>query len=369
MADLTIYRLTFSGGLHVGERGVNLEEHSVRVSAGTLFAALVAVWRRMGHDPSAFGAPFLQQQPPFLLTSLFPFAGDVRFFPLPVPLARRFTADVLQKRRKDIQDIRFVSEAILRKLLAGEPLDEWLFPESTTAESTKGVALQGGIFWLTAAEIQKLPARLRRRQGKYHALRCLKIYAADKVPRVTIDRITSASELFHVGRVRFMPGCGLWFGVDWRAPERVVGDSGLTYRAAFARVLLLLGEDGLGGERSAGYGAFESVSGGTLSLPDPEPGAPLLLLSRYHPREAELPDVLTGPETAYTLIPKGGGVQTWDGAARRRKRLWLLAEGSVIQIAGSGPWGDVVDVQPDGFPHPVWRYGFALGAALAGGGR
>ncbi|RLC90504.1 MAG: type III-A CRISPR-associated RAMP protein Csm4 [Chloroflexi bacterium] len=369
MADLTVYRFTFRGGLHVGERGVNLEEHSVQVSSGTLFAALVAVWRRMGHDPAAFGTPFLQRQPPFLLTSLFPFAGDVRFFPLPVPLLRWFSPATLQHRRKDLGKVRFVSEKILRKLLAGEPLDEWLFPESTTAESAKGVALQGGVFWLTAAEIQKLPSELRRRQGKYHALRCLKIYGVDKAPRVTIDRLTSASDLFHVGRVRFTPGCGLWFGVDWRAPERVVGDSGLTYRAAFDRVLILLGEDGLGGERSTGYGAFKFVSEGALSLPDPEPGAPLLLLSRYHPRKAELPDALTGPQAAYTLIPKGGWVQTWDGAARRRKRLWLLAEGSVAQAVDAGPWGDVVNVQPDGFPHPVWRYGFALGAALTGGER
>jgi len=368
MNNLDVYRLTFLSGVHVGERGVNLEEHSVQVSAGTLFAALTAVFRRMGHDPAAFAAPFLQQAPPFLLSSLFPYAGDVRFFPLPVPLLRWFTPETLKARRKDLKRVRFVSEGVLRRMLAGEALDDWLFPAGEMAESERGVALQNGAFWLMAEEASRLPEALQRARGKRHALRRLQVYQGDKVPRVTVDRINARSEIYHTGRVRFAPGCGLWFGVAWRAPEDGVGEMGLTYRDALMQTLTLLGEDGLGGERSVGYGAFTFAQAAALALPAPTPGAPLLLLSRYHPRAEELPAALHGPAAAYNLIPKGGWVQTWDGVARRRKRLWLLAEGSVVQTVGVGPWGDVVNVQPDGFPHPVWRYGYALGAALAGGG-
>ena len=367
MVDLNVYRLTFTGGVHVGERGLNLEEHSVQVSAGTLFAALTAVFRRLGHDPAAFAAPFLDHAPPFLLSSLFPYAGDVAFFPLPVPLTRWLKPKTLKKRRKDIQRVSYVSEALFRRMLAGEALDDWLFPKKATAESERGVALQDGGFWLTAAEIDRLPEALRLPRGRYHALRQRRVYAAAKSPRVTVDRLTSASEIYHTGRVRFAPECGLWFGVDWRAPDSPVGATGLSYRDALTQVLTLLGEDGLGGERSVGYGAFTFARADALALPDPAPDAALLLLSRYHPRPEELPDALTGPAAAYSLIPQGGWAQTWDGPARRRKRVWLLAEGSVVQAVGAGPWGDVVDVRPDGFPHPVWRYGFALGAALQGG--
>jgi CRISPR-associated protein Csm4 len=370
MVELKVHRLTFHGGLHVGRRGVNLEEHSVQVSSGTLFAALVAVYRRMGEKPQDFVAPFLTGEPPFLLSSAFPFAGDVHFFPLPVPLARWLTPETLKERRKDLNRVRFVSEAIFRRMVAGEALDDWLFPSSKTVESDQGVALQKGIFWLTAEEIAGLPVALQRSRGKRHALRQLAVYGADKVPRVTVDRLASASEIFHTGRVRFAPGCGLWFGTEWRRPEEQIEGAALSYQEAFQRTLFLLGEDGLGGERSVGYGVFKVANDHTLALPASQEGAPLLLLSRYHPREEDLPQTLVGETAAYTLVPKGGWVQSWDGPAKRRKRIWLLAEGSVIEPQGAGPWGDVVDVRPaSGFAHPVWRYGLALGTTLQGGGQ
>jgi CRISPR-associated protein Csm4 len=365
MTELTAYRLKFHSGLHVGDRGMTLEESSVVVSSGTLFSALVAVARRMGQDPADIVAPFLAGEPPFLLTSAFPIAGEVRFFPLPIPLAHWFPPEVLRARRKGLKRIRFISEGILRLLLDNTPMASWLFPKDATAPPEKGVALHKGSFWLTQEEVSKLPPSLQVRRDSLHALWWHKVYAQDQVPRVTIDRIASTSNIFHAGRVRFNETCGLWFGIAWRTPQQTVGDQSLTFAELFRRALTLLGEDGLGGERSVGYGAFDWEEDGEIDLPAGQPDTPLLLLSRYHPREAELPATLMGKHAAYSLIPKGGWVQTWDDKAQRRRRLWLLTEGSVIQPSTAGPWGDLTDVRPNtGFPHPVWRYGLALGAAL-----
>jgi len=197
------------------------------------------------------------------------------------------------------------------------------------------------------------------------------VYETAQVPRVTVDRINSASEIFHAGRVTFAPGCGLWFGVAWHRPQDRVGNTNLTYHEAFARALDLLADDGLGGERSTGYGAFtHDQEKEPLSLADPTPGGLALLLSRYHPQPKELPAALAGDKTAYELISVGGWLRSWDGAAQRRKRLWLVAEGSVVRAVGPGPWGDLVDVRPTygspagDLPHPVWRYGLALGVPV-----
>jgi CRISPR-associated protein Csm4 len=365
MTALTAYRLKFHSGLHVGDRGMTLEESSVVVSSGTLFSALVAVARRMGQDPADIVDPFLAGEPPFLLTSAFPVAGEVRFFPLPIPLTRWFPPDVLRARHKDLKRIQFISEEVLRLLLANTPMTPWLFPKDENHQPTKGVALQGRRFWLTREEVPKLPPSLQVRRDRLHALRSHQVYAQDQVPRVTIDRIASTSNIFHAGRVRFNKKCGLWFGIAWRTPQRTVGDQPLTFAELLRQALTLLGEDGLGGERSVGYGSFDWEEDGDIVLPEGQPDTPLLLLSRYHPQEAELPATLMGDQTAYALIPKGGWLQTWDDKAQRRRRLWLLAEGSVIQPSTAGPWGDLTDVRPNtGFPHPVWRYGLALGAAL-----
>jgi CRISPR-associated protein Csm4 len=375
MIQLTEYRLAFRSGFHLGTRGVNLEERAVCLPSDTLFAALVHAFRRMGGEPEAFIAPFPRAdgpdgaRPPFTLTSAFPYAGGVRFFPLPVGLGRFFKADTLKARRKAIRRVRFLSEALLRRLLAGEKLDGWLFPEDARVDPTTGVALQGGALWLELSEHDQLPATLQETPPR--ALRQRRIYAPGRVPRVTVDRVSSASEIFHAGRMSFAPGCGLWFGVHWLKPEQPVGGNGWSYREALARVLAMLQDEGVGGERSTGYGAFDLQEGkAPLTLDDPAPGGLALLLSRYHPRNEELPAALSDGGTAYELSPVGGWLQSWDGAAQRRKRLWLVSEGSLVRAVGPGPWGDIVDVRPEykdpapAFPHPVWRYGLALGAAL-----
>ena len=375
MPALTVYRLTFPGGLHIGTRGVTLEESGVSIPSDTLFAALVDTCRRSS-DPEAFIAPFLRGEgatQPFLLTSAFPFAGKVRFFPIPTPLQRFFDHQMLKTRRKDIQEIRYVSEALCRRMLNGERLDEWLFPPDKRAEPKTGVALQGGTFWLTVEECQTLPTRFRINEQTGQpipprALREHKVYAHARVPRVTVDRIGSASNIFHAGRVTFAPDCGLWFGVEWRAPQATAGQA--TFEQLFRQLLTLLGGDGLGGERTTGYGAFRFEEDGPLTLPDAHPGGLALLLSRYHPRPDELPTALSGDGTAYALDSVAGWLRSWDGAAQRRKRLWLVSEGSVIRIVGAPPCGDVTDVRPDydatsgELPHPVWRYGMALAVGL-----
>lgn len=370
MPELIPYQLAFGGGLHLGTRGVNLEEAGVSLPADTLFAALLDAWRRAGGDVADLAAPFVATppDPPFLLTSAFPYAGEVRFYPMPLALTALFSAGTLRQRGKAIKRIRYLSEALFRKALAGELLDADLFPDDEYEEPQRGLVLQGGGLWLSAEEVARLPKGLRREPGQWHALRHLSVWEAGRVPRVTVSRVTSASTIFHAGRVRFAPGCGLWFGVAWRSPERQVGAGPLSFRQAFQQALALLQHEGLGGERSSGYGAFTFQEGKPFTLPDPAPGGPALLLSRYHPRQDELPQALVAADTAYDLVGVAGWLRTPDGPAQRRKRLVLVAEGSLVRPPAF-PAGDVTDVRPDyaggpGVPHPVYRYGLALAVGL-----
>ena len=86
MPHLQPVTLAFPQGLHLGTRAVSLEEAGVHIPSDTLFAALVDIWSRTGGEPSAWLRPFRNGEPPFLLTSAFPFAGQVRFYPVPVDL-------------------------------------------------------------------------------------------------------------------------------------------------------------------------------------------------------------------------------------------------------------------------------------------
>ena len=100
MPEIIPYHLSFRAGLHVGARGLDVEETRIAIPADTLFSALVSAWRISGRDPDVFTAPFVTRpaEPPFLLTSAFPFAGQVRFYPAPADLPLRFDAWVARSR-------------------------------------------------------------------------------------------------------------------------------------------------------------------------------------------------------------------------------------------------------------------------------
>jgi len=374
MPDLTPIKMTFQSGLHVGIHGDSLESTNITIPSDTIFAAMMDAWARAGGSPENFSAPFLGEgpQPPFLISSAFPFVGEVRFYPMPVNIAWLVGEDALAQVGKKVKHTRFISEGLLMKALSGENLAAYLYPTDYLTEPTTGVALQNGIFWLTVEEVERLPEGFQRSKGKLRALQFLNVYGLTRVPRVTISRITSATNIYHVGRATFVLGCGLWFAVHWRDPDQEVGGNGSkSMREAFLNTLGILQEDGLGGERTAGYGAFNFLEENPVRLPNPVPNHPAMLLSRYHPREDELPEALTGNGSAYQLDSVGGWLRSADGAAQRRKRLTMVSEGSFV-IFGSEPMGDLTDVRPTyvqepdgkelpGLPHPVYRAGFGLG--------
>jgi CRISPR-associated protein Csm4 len=160
------------------------------------------------------------------------------------------------------------------------------------------------------------------------------------------------------------PGCGLWFPVAWLRPDALADER--PWRALLEHGLSLLSDAGLGGERSAGLGGFRWRAGKDETWPWPQPGSPVVTLSRYHPREEELPAALEGTAVRYRLESVAGYLQSPGLPAQRRRRLWLVQEGSVISAVDKGVMGDVSDVRPQvgDFPHPVWRYGLAFPVPL-----
>jgi CRISPR-associated protein Csm4 len=349
MPTLTLYDLTFPHGLHIGRGGVeSLEESLEYVPSDTLFAALLDAWIHLGRGVQAILPK--EGQPVFKVSSAFPYAGSIRFYPRPVDLNALFTPGTLKAEGagKRIKKVRYISEKLLEKASQGTRLDGDLFPEDEYEEPKTGVALQGGTFWLTKEEAQVLSARLEVPADRLFLLRRRTVHATQNVSRVTVDRIGSASNLFQSQRVTYAEGCGLWFGATGQVANLPV-------------ILEALGQNGLGGERTAGYGAFTFTTAGTKTLPDPSGCA--CLLSRWHPTKDEL-TLLKDEKSAYRLEAISGWLRTPDErAAQRRKRVWMVAEGSLI--AGN-PHGDMPDVRPyygdePGTSHPIHRAGFAVG--------
>jgi len=339
MANTWLYRMRFRSPLHIGERGVGLEETQHHVPADTLFSALCTAWRWL------YGADSLQQDllepfqspdaPPFLLTSAFPFAGDVLFYPKPLTLRAQDSQST-----KSLKSVQWISHSILARWVQGERLT-----------FTPSQCVAGGSIWMTDEERAQLTDFVDDETGDLLFWK----YAA--VPRVTLDRLTCASQIWFFGQVTFVRGAGLWCGICYR-------NQGVRQRVEAC--LRLLGDSGLGGERGAGCGLFDlEIATEPISLPENASGDYLMTLAPCCPTPEQV-GLLLDERCAYHLMPRRGWVGSPEGGSFRRQTVWMLGEGSVIKRIEAAFPGSLVNVKPDPCPHPVWRYGYAFPLGVKG---
>lgn len=317
--------LRFKGPVRFGEPGIGLERASTFCRSDTLFSAIVnAIASLEGpEEASRFVSSFDEGREHFRISSAFPFVGGRRFVKrpcLPPPFPEEAPAEV----RKKLKEMAFVSLETLRSAwVEGPPRD---FGEFERMLDEDREALAKG----------------------------LKLSLA---PRVQLDRAWLTSGLYHARALHFSQGAGLWFAVQARE------ESALTRLEAALRVL---SEEGVGGERSCGMGAFEFQweEAEIPSLPDSEEGA-WLLLSLYWPNEEERKG---RPWTrgAYELVERRGwAFSPFVRREGRRKRVLMFSEGSVF--VGGRPQGGMAEVTPPDWPqgaHKVYRYGLALCAKI-----
>jgi len=334
MAEMWLYRLRPRSPFHFGERGVRIESTDAVFNSDSLFGAL-ATGIRMWHGAEVLGEILsrFRERPPFRVASLFPYAGDVLLFPMPLltlPLERE-AEDTHGIRLKNV---RFVSRGILEALLHRQALDSHLSRDNLC---------QGGRVWFTHEERASLP--LARQEGV--------LWRRQVVSALSVDRMVAASQVYRSGLISFSPDCGLHFLVEMEdTSSRAIVENALDY----------LSQAGLGGRRSAGHGQFSIESAAPFAPFWPAGGDLFVTLSLYHPTLEELENgILTG-EAAYELCRRDGWVSSPERAGQRRRSTCFISEGSVLRSPAGASYGELVDATPQSEveKHPVYRYGYAF---------
>jgi CRISPR-associated protein Csm4 len=331
-------RLRPRGAFHLGERGIGYEETSELVHADTLFGALCSVWGLL-YGEKAVGEDLLPNgpgpwEPPFLFASAFPRAGSVRFYPKPL-LPPPHTDPAEWK------EVRWISEDLFVAWLRRTPLRP--APDR----------VHGGTVALTEDECETLRRELPDWQPDGP------LWKVARVPRVTLDVATHASELWHFGRLHFGPECGLHLWVDVRRLDDRLWTA-----------LRLLGDVGLGGDRSAGHGLFD-LEFSEETPPWPASDTRFVTLSPVYPCPPHAPNQvaeLLKDGCAYRLLTRTGWIGTALATPYRRKAVRLIEEGSVLTGSTHRVWGGLADVTPDqvpDLPHRVYRWGYAFPAGVS----
>ena len=334
--------------MRFGERGTGVETASLFCHADTFFAALCfGVLETAGETRLLEMLEAFQDEPPFIVSSLFPRVGTVRFVPRP-PTGRRRVQPAPDpgnpQDRKALKKLKHVSWRLYQELIA----DPNLSPLEIAQPGPDGDA------WHLPGE----------REAMGDASAASNWWDRARLPRVTVDRQTGASTLFFSRETLFAQGAGLHLLVQWFDET--------SWRPAFEQALSALGDSGIGGERSSGKGQFDWHGPVSMPLPAQSARGTFMTISPYCPREHELAGGILGPDASWSLVTRGGWVGASGARSRRHRPVTMIEVGSVLhhpQSATGQALGQLVEVTPRDFERPfsVWRYGYAFPIPIGSG--
>jgi CRISPR type III-A-associated RAMP protein Csm4 len=287
-----------------------------------LYSAVCSAMSQLGLADAWFEATATASNPAVRFSSFFPFAGDTMFI---VPPRSLWPPPESTKVR--YKGAHFVPLPVIQTLLSDQAIDEdrWAVDGESECLIPSGSHGRG-------------PFRVALRSS------------------AGVDRLHPAGvEVHSTACLEFARDAGLWTIVQF------ADDAVAQWEAPVRSALLLLADSGFGGERSRGWGRSETPEW----QPWTPPQAPALeqpieraqwLLSLYTPSENDSVDWKRG---SYITVSRRGRIESGARWGEPKQPTTMVAEGSVL-LAANELQGSASNIAPAGFPHPVYRSGFAV---------
>lgn len=355
MALITRVLLKSDAPFHFGKRGVGLNETEVTLPADSFFSAICVAFQ-LAHGTEAltdllarfsmFGGE--TKLPPFRITSLMPTANGVDLLPMPRLLPKIGDRDPAV--RKQWKEIAWINRDIFQRLVSGQDLSDDDDIGEWRNEQVTPYTIQDGSVWLDRSAYQHF-------SGEQTVL-----WQTAIRPRVTVDRVSTASTAFSSG--------GLYFNRDYQAGLYAlirwdVDDAPL--RQQVEQALQVLGESGIGGERSYGYGQFQPAPTTVADDLGAPGGTYFTTLSPYLPQASER-DVFAGA-ARYEIVLRRGWISAPGYSNLRRPTIRMVDTGSVLrQLPDREVTGALADATPDILRNQamtIYRYGLAWPVPVA----
>jgi CRISPR type III-A-associated RAMP protein Csm4 len=290
-----------------------------------VFSAVCSAMSQLGFAEEWLEATARSETAPVArFSSFYPFQGHSL---LVVPPRSLWPPQEVTKIR--CKGARFVSLAVVESLLAGKGIDEnrWM--------------VDGESECLIPHDVGRGPFRIAVRSN------------------ASVDRLEAGKVESHATAcLEFAPNAGLWTVVQFADAE-----AGEKWEGRVRSALRLLADSGFGGERSRGWGRSETPEW----QPWEPPAAPAVaeetptrahwLLSLYLAAGNDQVDWKRG---SYSTLTRRGRIESSARWGEIKPPTLMIAEGSVLLAGSEELHGVAQDTAPEGFPHPVYRAGFAV---------
>lgn len=309
---LLLVRLKFKSAISVGNGELSQGENFKGIlHSDTIFSALINEWVRIfGNNENEIEnliSKLNSSTPPFRISSAFPYFLNYYYIPLPYGTEEIYMESLKEVKFLELFD--FLSLAAgdherLKKIRIKNPLDRIMYDFTS--------------------------------------------------PRVTIDRTIASSNVYQSSGWLMHQDAGNYFLIDLK-------DEGIKDKLAVC--IRMLGESGIGGDRSIGFGAFEAdisnaddIDGWSELFKEREGGDVFYCsLSLCCPLNDEAKEAVS-----YRIVPRKGWIFSHSSAKQMKRRgCRMFAEGSIFKKPVRG---QVVDVTPSIFrqEHNIYRYGLGM---------
>ncbi|WP_041741814.1 type III-A CRISPR-associated RAMP protein Csm4 [Caldicellulosiruptor kronotskyensis] len=310
--------MSFKAPVHIGEKEKIYNITRVFAHSDTLMSGIINAYSLLyGKDETEkLISEFINGTPPFEISSTMPYVNFQYFVPVPLGMDMeeyKNNGIINAENQKELKKIKFVRE---KDLFEGFP-----FKYKPT-----------GSFLIPQNEFEKDKERVSLGRIKERA-------------RVSIDRQTSSSNIYYFSHFEFEKEAGLWFYLKINNEK---------FENKVKAAIRLLGDEGLGGDRTCGLGNFEVDFKDDVPQFKSDKSKYYMSLSLVNPKdEDEIKSVVF-----YEILTRSGYVYSKAGLGIKRKTVSVFGEGAVFS---SKIYGRVVDVTPDKFTeHRVYCFGLAF---------
>lgn len=353
MANWQLVKLNFLGNpVHFGEVGIGLEAITERIHSDTLFSAWVSAYAKIYPELitqllDKFPYPGNPQLSPFQVSSTLVYgyqensqkknddAECIYYLPTLLQPPRNYPIDDL-KLAKIFRKLKFVPRSIWQRWYQGDGFDD--------------------------ADRQELLTKPEARQGKLTAAGTFsysEMFQTQTLPKVAVDRIHHGTNFYHTSFTYFPAQAGIYFLFKMSEPNPILFQQ-------LQASLELLGDEGIGGERSSGAGRFQAtwhdLSPTWRSIiEESTTHNSHALISLFWDDPKICADLVANSNTRYQLQERGGWISAQSGRQLRRKNIRMFTEGSVFL---QPPQGQLAIVTPQELDrkkhHPIYRSGVSL---------